>query len=43
MNMHAKIEQRFLCGLSWENITRMVGAMSQLTSAREAEKRWHYN
>jgi hypothetical protein len=27
----------------WDIITKKVGAMSQLSSARKAEKRWHYN
>jgi hypothetical protein len=40
MNMHAKIEERrFLCGPCREVISRAVGAMCELSSAREAEKR----
>jgi hypothetical protein len=42
-NTHETIEERrFLCGPCREVKTRTVGAMSQLSSAREAEKRWRY-
>jgi hypothetical protein len=44
-NTQATIEKRcFQCGLCREVITRTVGAISlELSSAREAEKRWRYN
>jgi hypothetical protein len=42
-NTYATIEELcFLCGPCREVITRSVGAMSELSSAREAEKRWLY-
>jgi hypothetical protein len=40
--MHATIERCFLCGPCQDVISRLVGAV-QLSSAREAEKRWRYN
>jgi NAD-dependent dihydropyrimidine dehydrogenase PreA subunit len=43
-NTHATIEERcFLCGSCQEVITRAAGAMSQRSSAREAEKIRHYS
>jgi hypothetical protein len=43
MNSQATIEERcFLFDPCREVITRTAGAISQLSSAREAEKRWRY-
>jgi uncharacterized CHY-type Zn-finger protein len=43
-NTNARTEEQcFLCGLCREVITRTSGVMSQFSSEREAEKRWHCN